>query len=150
MLDIYQQQKSSYKFNFLSYEKRHGWLDNTAQRNDLFQSPFRFSTYSESFCMAVTGAMVIDKKNPTHIASCLYVQDDRAEEEIQWYSPSCRGKSHFSWSFLAAGVCLPGLGSLLRSLKKHNLGPCQSSPSCPERLLARTVHGGVNSEIVEG
>lgn len=49
-------------------------------------------------------------------------------------------------------LCLPGVGGvmLLSFFKKHSLGLCQESPSCSERLLARTVHAGMNYEAIPG
>lgn len=71
--------------------------------------------------------------------------------------PHCRGKRPLPSSLLGAPLLLVTLSAwggvvvmLLRFFKKHSLGLCQESPSCSERLLARTVHAGMNYEAIPG
>lgn len=71
--------------------------------------------------------------------------------------PHCRGKRPLPSSLLGAPLLLVTLSAwgggvvmLLRFFKKHSLGLCQESPSCSERLLARTVHAGMNYEAMPG
>lgn len=72
---------------------------------------------------------------------CLYGEGDSAI-----FSP-LQGQTSlalkYSWNHPAAGDYLPGMESLLRFFKKHNLSLCQVSPCCSERHLARTVPVGV-------
>ena len=47
-------------------------------------------------------------------------------------------------------LCPPGVEELLRFFKKHIPSLCPESPTCSERLLARTVHAGMNYGVTQG
>ena len=73
---------------------------------------------------------------------------------LQRKTPHCRGKHSLSSSCFGATLLLvtvlPGVREMLRFFKKHILNLCPESPTCFERLLARTVHAGMNYEVTQG
>ena len=85
-----------------------------------------------------------------HVCVCKMAVQRRRFSNI----PYCRGKHSLSSSLSGATLLLvtllPGVEELLRFFKKHILSLCPESPTCSERLLARTVHAGVNYEVTQG
>ena len=85
-----------------------------------------------------------------HVCVCEVAVQRRRFSNI----PHCRGKHSLSSSCFGATLLLvtvlPGVREMLRFFKKHILNLCPESPTCFERLLARTVHAGMNYEVTQG